>query len=86
MSDPLPDIEKRILRMVSERSPVERLRMASSMFETGKRLVIAGLLMQNNSLNNAQLRARIFMRLYGDTFTREEIENIVQRIPHMQLK
>ena len=85
MSDTSHDIEERLIRMMIAKSPAERLRMASSMFETGKRLIVAGLLKENPSLNNAQIRARTFLRLYSDIFTSEEIKVIVQGIPNMQL-
>ena len=85
MYDTPADIEKRIARMMAERTPAERLRMASSMFDAGKKLMTAGLLRENSTLNEAQLRARIFLRLYGDCFSHEEIERIMKRIPNMQL-
>ena len=85
MSDTPRDIEELQIRLIAERSPFERLQMASSMFDVAKMLVVAGLLNENPSLNEAQLRARTFMRFYGDTFTRDEIKLIVQHIPNMQL-
>ena len=71
--------------MMAERTPSERLRMASSMFNTARKLMRAGLLHENPSLNEAQLRARIFVRMYGDCFSREEIGKIMKSIPNMQL-
>ena len=85
MRDTSPDIEARVARMMAERTPTERMRMAFSMFNTAKELITAGLLRENPSLNEAQLRARIFVRMYGDCFSREEIERIVKSIPNMQL-
>lgn len=85
MSDTSVDIEKRMLQMIARRTPSERLKMASSMFDLGKKLMVAGLLRENGSLNEAQLRARIFLRLYGDCYSQAEIEKIVKCIPNMQL-
>ena len=85
MSDTSVDIEKRMSEMIARRTPVERLKMASSMFDLGKKLMVAGLQQEYGSLNEAQIRARIFLRLYGDCYSQAEIERIVKRIPNMQL-
>jgi len=71
--------------MIMSRSPVDRLRMASSMFDTGKKLIKAGLQNEKGSFNEAQLRAQIFLKLYGESFTQAEIKRIVNTIPNMQL-
>lgn len=85
MYDTSPEIEERMARMIAEKTPAERLRMASSMFDAAKKLMIAGLLRENSTLNEAQLRARIFLRLYGDCFSKEEVKRIMEHIPNMQL-
>jgi hypothetical protein len=85
MNDTSPEIEERLRQLINRKTPAERLQMASSMFDFAKKLVIAGLLHENKNLNNAQLRARAFVRMYGDCFTREEIERIVKHVPNMQL-
>ena len=63
----------------------ERLRMASSMFDAGRRLAEAGLRAENKSLTEAQLRARLFMRFYGSDFSDTEIKEIMAHMPNMQL-
>ena len=68
-----------------QKSPAERLRMAGSMFESAKQLMRAGMLKEDPSLNEAQIRARTFMRLYGDEFSKDEIDRIMKRIPNMRL-
>lgn len=85
MLDTSPDIEARVAKMMAERTPTERMRMASSMFQTAKTLMTVGLLQEDPSLNEAQIRARIFVRMYGDCFSREEIGKIMKSIPNMQL-
>lgn len=85
MNDTSPEIEKHLAAMYASRSPAERLRMASSMFETAKKLVEAGLLNEQPSLTRPQIRARTFLRLYGDCFSRDEIKRIARVIPDMQL-
>lgn len=84
MNDTSSDIEKKMLQMISFRSPIERLKMMSDMFESGKKLVITGLQNENRSLNNAQIRAKTFYRIYGDYFSQDRTAVIVQKIPNMQ--
>jgi uncharacterized protein YneF (UPF0154 family) len=84
MNDTTPDIEKKMVQIMAERTPTERLRMASSMFDAARKLMRAGLLHENPSLNEAQIRARIFMRMYGDCYSKEEIRKIMQHLPDMQ--
>jgi len=84
MHDTPVDIEQRMAQMMARRTPAERLRMASSMFDFGRNLVIAGLKREYPALNEAQLRTRMFLRLYSDDFTHIEIKRIIKRIPNMQ--
>ena len=85
MNDTSIDIEARVARMMAAKTPEERLRMASSMFDTVRELVKMGLIDKNGALSEAQLRARVFVRLYGEDFSAEEIKKIAGRIPNMQL-
>lgn len=85
MNDTSLSIEKRMAQMIASRTPVERLRMAGSMFDSGKKLLRAGLLNRNGLLNEAQLRTQIFLNLYGESFTHAEIKRIIKTIPNMQL-
>ncbi|MHB1324730.1 MAG: hypothetical protein ACYDGS_00295 [Thermoleophilia bacterium] len=85
MNDTTPDIEKRLATTIATRSPAERLRMASRMFDTGRTLLRIGLKSQNQSLSEAQLRAQVFLRLYGEEFASSEINRIASSIPNMTL-
>ena len=85
MSDTSSSIEKRIALMIASRTPLDRLRMASSMFDAGKKLMKAGLQNENGLISDAQLRAQMFLKLYGDSFTPAEIKRIINAIPNMQL-
>lgn len=78
-------MEGRVLQMIASPTPEERLRMASSMFTTGRKLIEAGLLRRNSSLNRAQIRAQTFLRLYGQGFSDAEVDRIMKSIPDMQL-
>lgn len=85
MRDTSPDIEQRFASMIAARSPAERLMMASSMFETGRSLLRIGLKRQNPAISEEQLRAQMFLRLYGDDFTKSEFSRIISSIPNMEL-
>lgn len=85
MIDTTLSAEKQQQKMIASRTSVERLKMACSMFETGKRLMRAGLQNEKGLLSEAQLRAQMFVRLYGESFTPDEIKRIVTTVPDMQL-
>ena len=85
MNDTSVDIEARMSRMMNLKSPTERLRMAFSMFDAGKKLVEAGLRSRNKNLNDEQMRAQVFMKIYGEDFSKPEIKKILSKIPKMQL-
>lgn len=85
MNDTTPEIEKRISAMMAAKTSAERLRMAGSMFDTGITLLRAGLKRQNPELSEGQLRAQVFLRLYGEDFSASEIKRIASRMPNMEL-
>ncbi len=85
MNDTSINIEKRMALMMASRTPVERLEMASSMFDSAKKLMAAGIQKENGLLNEAQLRTQMFLKLYGEDFTQSKIKQIVNTIPNMQL-
>ena len=85
ISDTPKEIEELMIRLMAQKTPVERLRMASSMFDTGRRLMIAGLRKEYGPLTEAQLRAKIFMRLYREDFSDAELKKIIKHLPDMQL-
>ena len=85
MNDTTPDMEKRMASMIAERSSAERLRMASSMFDSGRTLLRIGLKRRNPALREGQLRTQVFLRLYGEDFDRSEIIQIISSIPDMTL-
>jgi hypothetical protein len=80
MTDTPVSIEKQMALMMARKTPVERLRMVSSMFDTGKALMIAGLRRHNPSMNNTQLRAAVFRRLYGKDLSRSRAEAVVRHL------
>jgi len=65
-----------MLELFAERTPAERLRMASGMFDTGIALMKAGILDKQPDLTESELKIAIFRRLYYDCFSEEEMNRI----------
>ncbi len=86
MSDTPPRIEQRYKEMLLSRTPSERLKMASRMYDSGRKLVISGIQNGRQPLNASQLRGQLFLRMYGSDFTATERERIINKIPNMQLE
>ena len=85
MSDTSERVERLYGDMLLSRTPLERLRMASRMYDSAKKLVMAGIRDKNPHLTVSQLRTHLFLRMYGSDFTRDEREKIIKSIPDMQL-
>ncbi len=86
MSDASKQIEQRYKEMLLSRTPLERLRMASRMFDSGRKLVIAGIQQGKHPLTASQLRGKVFLRMYGIDFNVDERSRIIRQIPNMELE
>jgi hypothetical protein len=86
MNDTPPEIENKMMQMFAERSPFERVQMAAGMFDTAKMIALAGIKRDNPSYDEAQIRGELLARLYGDCFTRAELEQIAAKMPDMRLE
>jgi hypothetical protein len=62
--------------MLMARSGAERLRMGLDMFDSARRLVLAGL----RAEGDGDLRARLFLRTYGREFGDDERRRILRRL------
>jgi hypothetical protein len=85
MDDTQAKIKQRYQEMLLSRSPLERLKMASRMYDSGRKLVISGILKGRPHLDTSRLRAQLFLRMYGNDFTATDRERIMKKIPNMQL-
>ncbi len=85
MSDTPTQIQQRYKEMLMSRTPTERLRMVSRMYDSGRKLVIAGIQNGKQHLNASQLRGQLFLRMYGNDFSAADIKKIINKIPDMQL-
>lgn len=85
MNDTSTEMEERYREMIMSRSPADRLRMASRMYDSGAKLVISSIKNSNSQLGASQMRRQFFLRMYGADFTEAEREKVINRIPDMQL-
>jgi len=85
MHDTSPEMEARMREMMAQKTPAERLHMACSMFAAAKTLVRSGIIHEDSTLTEAQIRGRMFLRFYGNDFSPEEIQRIVARMPNMEI-
>ncbi len=85
MSDTPTQIQQRYKEMLMSRTPTERLRMVSRMYDTGRKLVISGIQNRKQQLNGSQLRGQLFLRMYRSDFTAADRKKIINKIPDMQL-
>lgn len=80
MTDTSPAMQKLYDDMILSLSGEERLRMAGSMFQTARRLVLASLLEQNPNATPEDLRVGLFLRFYGDDFDEKRKEAIIAEL------
>ena len=65
MNDTSIEVEQLQRRLLMERSPAERLRMATGMFRTARALSTAGVLAQLGPVSVERLRRELLWRFYG---------------------
>ena len=80
MGDTPEHIEQMQYDMIMSRTPAERMAMASSMFESCRRLVAAGIQCDGKPRTPAELRVEVFRRIYADDFAPEEMDVIVREM------
>ncbi|MBA4071469.1 MAG: hypothetical protein C0497_06480 [Gemmatimonas sp.] len=78
MSDTSPATRAQLATLYAARSAAARLRMATSLFGTAKRLAIAGIRRSAVDLDEQGVRAALFDRLYGDLFSDAERATILR--------
>ena len=67
--------------MLLSKSPIERLRMVSRMYDSVKKLAISGILMERPHLELSRLPGELFLRIYGNDFSNTEKKQILKKIP-----
>jgi hypothetical protein len=78
MNDTSIEVEQLQRRLLMERSPAERLRMATGMFRTARALSTAGVLAQLGAVSPERLRRELLWRFYGIDPTLEPVVDAVE--------
>ncbi len=74
MNDTVTEIEDIYFEMFMKRTPIERLKMGFSMFESARKIVLSTL------KNKKDIKKELFLRFYGDDFDDISKEKIINRI------
>ncbi len=82
MRDTSSEITNKMCEMIQRKSPLERLLMGCSMYETSKQLVIRAIVENNPQISTEELRREFFLRFYGLDFTLIKQEKIIQHLMH----
>jgi hypothetical protein len=78
VKDTSPKVEALYHSMLMSRSGEERLKMACAMFDSARTIVIAGL--RAEGCPEEELRAALFLRIYGADFKPETAARICARL------
>ena len=71
MNDTAPWAAEKVAELLRQRTPAERVAMASAMFTNARALMAAGLRAQYPGITDTELTARIFERTYRADFAPE---------------
>lgn len=80
MTDTPPDVDAAFTAMFATLTPTERVRMMSEMFDTARRILIAGIRDEQPDISDTELKVQIFLRTYRDDYSPAEREWIVSHI------
>ena len=85
MNDTSTKIKQLYTEMLLSKSPLERLRMTSRMYDSVKKLATSGLLRERQHIDPSRLRGELFLRMYGNDFSVTERKRIVEQLHKTQL-
>ena len=80
MDDTSPEIAKKMREMFLKKTPLERLQMGCSMYDTSRYVVSCAILRENPNITNGEFRKEIFLRFYGNDFDTEERNKIIEHL------
>lgn len=76
MDDTSMDIAEKMREMIRVKSPLERLIMGCSMYETSRFLIERSILASNPLISQKELRKEVFLKFYRNDFSPEQCEHI----------
>lgn len=80
MSDTPSDVDAAFTAMFATLTPTERVRMMSEMFDTARRILVAGILNEQPDISDTELKVQFFLRTYRDDYSPAERDRIVEHI------
>jgi len=81
MNDTHPEVALQFRDLMKAKSNEQRLLMGCSMFDTAKQIVQSAIYGQRPEITPEEMRKEIFLRFYGQEFSRAEKEKILLRFP-----
>ena len=78
MNETHPEIAKKVVELMNEKTPQERFAMGLSMNRTSREIVTSGILHENPGISPSELRHELFLRYYRDDFDAETREKILK--------
>lgn len=80
MDDTTPEITEKIGEMFQKMTPIERLKMGCSMYETSRYLITRAILEDNPQISQTDLKKEIFLKFYADDFEPEQLDKILKHL------
>ncbi len=80
MTDTHESIKVRFHQMMMSRSPLERLEMGCSMFDTAKEIVRNSIINQGLGSSPQEINRQIFLRFYSQDFDEDQQKKILNSI------
>jgi hypothetical protein len=80
MSDTNSDIADRFQKLMMLKSGEQRLLMGCSMYDAAKQIVRSSIYNKYPQITAEQMKKEIFLRFYGQDFTRDNIEKVFSRL------
>ena len=80
MRDTTPQITQKMNEMFQQKTPLERIKIGCSMYETSKSLLIRSILESSPNISAKSLQVELFLRFYGDEFDEATRAKIVKHL------
>lgn len=80
MHDTSLAMDEKMRELIRAKTPLERLKMGSSMYETSRYLITRSILENNPSISKKDLRVELFLKFYKNDFSVEECERITKHL------
>jgi len=83
MHDTPSNISEKMRTLIQLKSPVERLKMGCSMYETSRYLILRAIMKDNPNISKSSLRKELFLKFYGgdfDSIKREKIAKYFESV------